>query len=246
MESWIRLYRKSMNSRAFQNADLWKVWSWCLMKANHKKTWVPVFTGKGETEVEVFPGQFIFGRKSAAIELEMPESSIRNRMKKLKNMRNLDMQPATHYSIVTIINWGIYQPKKIKKDRQKDNERTAKGQPEDTDKNDKNVKKKEIYKESVLLTAIEYKNLCVDFGREIIDSKIEDLDNFSGTNAKKFQTYTDHNKVLRSWLKRAGIKKISETKGNNLCTECNLKPRERSGLCLDCYDVVEKKHQDQE
>jgi len=146
---YVKFYRKSVESRAFQNEGLWKVWSWCLLKANHKKCWVPVNTGRGETEIKVEPGQFVYGRKTASKELKMPESSIRNRIVKLKKMQNLTVKPDTHYSIITIMNWGIYQSSDIIEDRQKDNQRTGKGQPKDTDKNDKNdkndKKKENIY-----------------------------------------------------------------------------------------------------
>jgi hypothetical protein len=113
------------------------------MKANHEKAWVPIKTGKGETEILVNPGQFIFGRKTAAKELKMKESSVRNRIKKLENMQNLAMQPNTHCSVISIVNWGDYQSQEKKEDRQKDRQRTGKGQPKDTNKNDKNDKKKE-------------------------------------------------------------------------------------------------------
>ena len=140
-EGWIKLHRKLVKSRVFQNASLLKVFIWCLLKASHEKEWVPIKTGRGETEVEVDPGQFIFGRKGAAKKLKMPLSSIRNRIEKLKNMQILDTQPDTHYTMVTIINWHPYQDKKIKEDSKEDNQRTTKGQPKDTYKNDKNVKK---------------------------------------------------------------------------------------------------------
>jgi len=111
------------------------------MRANHEENWVPIKTGRGETEVHVKRGQFIFGRKTAAKELGMKPSSIRNRMEKLKNMKNLDIQPDTHYSIVTIINYDTYNPPVKKEDRQEDNQGTGKGQPKDTDNNEENVKK---------------------------------------------------------------------------------------------------------
>lgn len=140
LDGYIKLYRQSIESRVFKNADLWKVWTWCLMKANHEENWVPVITGKGETEILIKPGQFIFGRKSAAEELNMAESSIRNRIDKLKNMKNIDVKPDSHYSIINIINWDSYQNNNKKQDRQKDNQRTGKGQAKDTNKNDKNDK----------------------------------------------------------------------------------------------------------
>jgi hypothetical protein len=121
----------------FQNADLLKVFIWCLLKANHKGRWVPLTVGRGKIEVFVKPGQFIFGRSTAAKELKMPASSVRNRISTLQKMEIISVKTDTHYSIITIINWDAYQSSGIKKDRQ----RTGKGQPKDTNKNDKNDKK---------------------------------------------------------------------------------------------------------
>jgi len=138
---YVRVYRKTIDSQVFQNEGLLKVWLWCLLRANHKEQWVSITTGRGTTEVHLLPGQFIFGRKTAAKELKMKPSTVRNRIQKLKNMRNLDIQTDTHYSIIIVLNWDTYQVPNKKEDRQEDNQRTGKGQPKDTDKNDKNDKK---------------------------------------------------------------------------------------------------------
>jgi len=50
-------------------------------------------------------------------------------------MQNLDTQKGQHYSIVTIRNWDIYQTSEKDSGQAK---RTTKGQPKDTNKNDKN------------------------------------------------------------------------------------------------------------
>ncbi len=134
-DGWIRLYRKSIDSQVFKNDHLWKLWTWCLMKANHGECWMNVRTGKGETQVHLKPGQFIFGRHSAARELGWPPSTVRNRLTLLENMQNLDTQKGQHYSIVTIRNWDVYQTSEKKDEQAK---RTTKGQPKDTNKNDKN------------------------------------------------------------------------------------------------------------
>ncbi|HUU53197.1 MAG TPA: hypothetical protein VMW44_00985 [Candidatus Bathyarchaeia archaeon] len=140
---YVKLYRKSIDSQVFANTELWKVWTWCLMKATHKPIWVELPTGRGITEVFLQPGQFIFGRKTASKKLRMKPSSIRNRIKKLKNIGNLDIQPDTHFSIITVKNWHLYQVEEKKADMQEDRQRTGKGQPKDTYKNNKNNKNKE-------------------------------------------------------------------------------------------------------
>ena len=141
-EGYVALWRQSIDSRVFKNPDLWKVWTWCLMKATHKERWAEMKTGKSKIEVHLLPGQFIFGRKSAAKELGMPESSVRNRMTKLKNMQNVDIKEDRQYSIISIVNWDTYQVDEKKVDIKEDRQRTGKGQAKDTDNNVKNVKKK--------------------------------------------------------------------------------------------------------
>ena len=58
---------------------------------------------------------------------------------------------------------------------------------------------KEKYKDSVFLSLEEYKKLTDRFGQKVLDSKIEDLDNYQGSTGKK---YKDHYKTLLGWLKK--------------------------------------------
>ena len=154
----IQIHRKIMDSQVWKNPELFKVFCWCILRANYTDRWVTVATGRGETTVHIKRGQFIFGRLKAAEELNMKPSSVRNRMAKLKKMQNVDIQPDTHFSIVTICNYELYQWEPGgtgQADGQaKDNQRTTKGQPKDTDNKDNkdnNVKKRPLYGVSVEL-----------------------------------------------------------------------------------------------
>lgn len=124
---WIKLWRKLLDSQVFQNRGLLQIAIWALLKANHEEAWVPVKTGRGETVVHLKPGQFIFGRRTAARELKMPPSSFRNRLLLLRNAQFMDTQQDSHYSIGNIINWQLYQPEEKKEDRQEDHQRTTNG-----------------------------------------------------------------------------------------------------------------------
>jgi hypothetical protein len=141
---YVREWRKTLDSQVFANAELYKVWRWCNLRANWKESWVSVRTGRGETQVKLQPGQFIFGREEASKQLRMKPSSVRNRIRKLVDMGNLDIQPDTHFSIVTVVNYELYNDHEIIEGQQtgtaKDNQRTTKGQPKDTEKNSKNSK----------------------------------------------------------------------------------------------------------
>lgn len=136
LDGWVKLHRQLIKSRVFANEGLLKVWIWCLLKANHEKEWVPIKTGRGTTEIEVFPGQFIFGRKTSAKDLRMNPSTVWKRMLKLKNIENLDIQSDTHFSVISINNWETYQLDDTPKVTGKV---TGKEQPSNTNKNDKNI-----------------------------------------------------------------------------------------------------------
>lgn len=79
------------------------------MKASYKERWEGISTGKGNTDVHLLPGQFIFGRHTAAKELKMKAPTVYDRMKKLVEIKNCTMESHTHYSIVTVCNWANYQ-----------------------------------------------------------------------------------------------------------------------------------------
>ena len=143
----VRLWRQSIGSPVFQDPVLWKVWTWCIMRANWKANTVPVTVGRGTQLVPLRAGQFIFGRHAASEQLSLPPSTVRNKVEKLVGLGCLDSKPDSHFSIITICNWTTYQsdgsnggqPSGQAKDRQ----RTGKGQAKDTEKKEqKGLKEK--------------------------------------------------------------------------------------------------------
>lgn len=117
---FLKLWRCTLDTDIWSNESLWRLWSWCLLKASYKERWVPISTGKGTTEVHLLPGQFIFGRKTAAKELKWTESTLYKRLQKLKTLGNCNIESNTHYSIVTICKWSTYQPLEKEKEQAKE------------------------------------------------------------------------------------------------------------------------------
>ena len=108
-DGYIRLLRKSLESEVFQNEGLWRLWCWCLMRATYRERWVGVSTGRGTTQVKLMPGEFVYGRIAAAKALKTPGTTIEDRLRKLEAMGNITRKSVTHYSIITVCNWGHYQ-----------------------------------------------------------------------------------------------------------------------------------------
>jgi len=204
---YLKMARILKDSAVFNNEKWLKVWIWCLIKANHQPTNVPVQTGRGTTVVKLQRGQFIFGRKKAAKDLNMKPSTVRNILEKLKNLRNLDTQPDTHFTIITICNYDFYQDddnyKGQAEGQPKDRQRTGKGQPKDTDNNEKNVnneKKREsplIDFDSFLKNTPEY--ITNRWNREQIRNTSESLLDYCRS---KGRSYKDYYSALRNFLKK--------------------------------------------
>lgn len=102
---WVKFWRKSLDSGMLQNPELWTFWSWCLLKASHKASKQML----GFQVIDLEPGQLIFGRKIACKELNLSEHVVRSCVSTLKEMGNISVKTTNKFSIITVINWAIYQ-----------------------------------------------------------------------------------------------------------------------------------------
>jgi hypothetical protein len=87
---------------------------------------------------------------------------------------------------------------------------------EEEEVEDKKTLRKKINKKKfldfVFLSDEEFERLITDFWKEVIDSRIEDLDCWLSVPKNKSSREWDHNKTIRNWLKRDWIKKKSTKK----------------------------------
>jgi len=116
---YIKIWRKSIDNEWLGNHKLWAFWTYCLLKASHKERTAIV----GYQRVLIKPGQFVFGRRKASKDLRMHESAIRRCVAFLVNSNNISVKSTNKYSIITIINWDIYQGDKTDSDQQATNKR---------------------------------------------------------------------------------------------------------------------------
>jgi len=63
----------------------------------------------GMTKVMLVPGQFIFGRHSAARECGMKASTVVDCMAWLKSNTTIGIKSNNKFSLVTVMNWALYQ-----------------------------------------------------------------------------------------------------------------------------------------
>ena len=117
---YVKLWRKSLDSGFIRNPQLVQFWVWCLLKATHK----PVKVMVGFQEITLEPGQFIFDRKAAAKELKSTERSIRTCVEYLSKSEKATIKTTNKFSIITVVNWHIYQSGQVENDQQSDQQAT--------------------------------------------------------------------------------------------------------------------------
>lgn len=128
MEGWIKVHRKIIESAVFDNPGLLKTWLWSLCKATYKERETII----GRQTVTLQPGQFIFGRKSAGMELNINERTVYDYMKILEKLGCVRLNPNNKYTLVTVENWGLYQAAEEEPQQQTNNKRTADAHDTDT------------------------------------------------------------------------------------------------------------------
>ncbi len=137
-DGWVSLFRSLLTSDVFADAQVLKVFIWCLLRANHSARAVTTTTGRGSTVVQLAPGQFIFGAHAAAEQLAMPKTSVQRRIEKLVAMGTIKIDSGSHYSIVTVCNWETYQNNDNESGQATGNQRVGNGQPMGTNNNKNN------------------------------------------------------------------------------------------------------------
>jgi len=105
---YVKLWRCSEDDALFADPLLWQMWCLLLMRASYKETEAWVQTGRGKTLVRMLPGQVFFGRKSWGKKLSRPGTNVERSIKKLEKLGKVSIQPGTHYSIITLVNWTRY------------------------------------------------------------------------------------------------------------------------------------------
>ena len=138
---YIKLWRKTIDSEAFADPVLFKLWCLCILSANHKENFVAI-DGLSRP-VQVLPGQFITGRFELhktfyprKKKTNISPVTLWRKLQTLQNMQNLIINSYSKYSIISICNWPVYQ----QNDHQLINRRSSTDHQLITNKNDKNDK----------------------------------------------------------------------------------------------------------
>lgn len=129
---YVKTWRKLVDSTIFANARLLKLFLLCLCKATHKPIEVAIPGILNPIKLE--PGQFITGRNS--LHEDYHQAHLRKNYRRkaaptaitlyrwlltLQNMQILNIKTFNKYSIITMLNWELYQ----ENEQQMNNRRTT-------------------------------------------------------------------------------------------------------------------------
>jgi DNA-binding Lrp family transcriptional regulator len=121
---WIAIWRDITSHDVFADSDLLRLWLWLLCRAAYEPGKVPYRFGRGLRTFNVHRGELIAGRATIADALGWPDSTVRNRLKRLSELGCIEISEDKQNPLIRIVNFDNYQPVEQKggqaKDKQKD------------------------------------------------------------------------------------------------------------------------------
>jgi len=193
-KGFIKLYRSVLEWEWFNDVNAFRLFMYCLLKANYTDT-----AWRG---IDIERGSFVTSTKKLSVATGLSVQQTRTSLNKLISTGELTNKSHSKYSIITINNYDEYQ-----ENNKQINKRTTNNQQTDnkqitTDKEIKKETNKEVknkYMDYVLLAQTEYDALIVDYGQQTVDEFIFRLNEYIGIKGDK---YKNHNLVIRKWVRQ--------------------------------------------
>lgn len=98
---WLKIYRSIVDWEWFSEHDMTVFFIWCLCNANvDERMWRGVY---------IKPGQLVVSRSTVCKELGISERRYRTIISRFAKSGEISVKPQGAFSILTIMNWEIYQ-----------------------------------------------------------------------------------------------------------------------------------------
>jgi hypothetical protein len=193
---FIVLYRSLIDWEWYSDANTFRLFIHCLLRANHKeKKW---------QGITIERGSFVTSYAHLASELGLTVQNVRTSMGKLKSTGELTHKSHTKYGIITINNYYKYQDTNSQTNTQINNQLTINQQSTNNKQQGNKETKKQItdkrerYGDHVQLTQEQYDKLLIDYGKPLVTSMIDRMNEYIGI---KGGLYKDYNLALRKWIR---------------------------------------------
>jgi hypothetical protein len=136
MEGWIKIHRRLTEWEWYTDINTFKLFMHLVLKANHKNN-----THRGQL---VKRGQLITGRYKLSSETGLSERQVRTALDKLLATNEVTSETTNKNSLITIINYDLYQNSETDRPAERPAKSPTNDQPLDHKQEVKNEKKKEI------------------------------------------------------------------------------------------------------
>ena len=101
MEGWICLYRQILDWEWYSDANTFRLFIHLLLSANHEeKRWQGIVIKRGELVTS-------YGNLAETLKLSV--QAIRTSINKLKSTSEITTKTTNKFSLVSIVNWELYQ-----------------------------------------------------------------------------------------------------------------------------------------
>lgn len=184
---WIKLHRQILEWEWYEDINCFRLFTHLLLKANHKE--------KRYKGIVVKAGQIVTSRDLLAQETGLSSQQVRTAITKLKSTNEITSVTSSQGTIIEVVNYEKYQlsTNEITEEQPTSNQRVT------TNKNDKNNKKENIYRnfKHLSLSFDEFNKLSIDYTKQQIDDILDQIEN--NANNKK---YTSLYLTAKNWLSR--------------------------------------------
>lgn len=144
MEGWVKIHRKILESPAIKgDPEALAIWVYILTNAAYK----PYYTYFNGQKTLINAGQLITGRKKIAENTGVSESKIFRTLKRFESEQQIEQRPTPNGSLISVINWALYQESEQPNEQRMNNERTTNEQRMNTKKENKEYKEDQEQKQ---------------------------------------------------------------------------------------------------
>lgn len=190
---FIKLHRSLIDWEWFNDPNTFRLFVYCLLKAN--------YTDAKWRGILVDRGTFITSLRNLSYGTGLSLQQVRTSIDKLATTGEITHKAHSKYSVIVINNYNQYQDSNTKDNKQVTVNKHDINKEVTTDKKNNNIRNKEVkkvYNDHVQLTQIEYDNLILEFGDNLIKEYLFRLNEYIAIKGIK---YKNHNLVIRKWIR---------------------------------------------
>jgi hypothetical protein len=182
MDGWIKLHKKFLEWEWYDKHETKSLFIHCILKANYSEK---IYRG-----TVVKKGSFITSLEMLSCELGLSVRKIRTALKHLKLTNELTVNSSPKGTVIQVVKWNEYQ---VVTNELTDNRQTSDKQLTTTKKKKKKEEEKEafilevVYREfdHLKMTMTEFNRLLLEYKKEDIDYKLDEVENWDKNHTKK-------------------------------------------------------------